>query len=77
MQEQLFGADVSGMVGLEDQLAAALSKAANEMARLECIDNEQRSEIYTILQAMQADTEAHRSLVGQWVSDRGQVQADA
>lgn len=77
MQEQLTGTDMTGMVGLEDQLAAALDRAANEMARLEYIDDEQRSEIYTILQAMQSDTQIHRNLVGRWVSDREQGRGDA
>jgi len=69
MQGQLPEAEIGGMVGIEDQLAAALTKATSQMARLEYMDDEQRSEIYTILQAMQADTQAHRCLVGQWVSD--------
>ena len=71
MQGQLPGA-IDGIVGIEDQLAAALSKATSQIARLDFMDDEQRSEIYTILQAMQTDTQAHRCLVGQWVSDSRQ-----
>lgn len=77
MQGQLPEADFGGVIGLEDQLAAALSKATTHMARLEYMDDEQRAEIYTILQAMQTDTEAHRCMVGQWVDDRMQGAGNA
>ena len=56
-------ADVSAVAKLEDQLAADLYQTADEIAHAECFDDEQRSEIYTILEALKADTQAHRAAV--------------
>jgi len=61
---------VSAVVGMEARLADKLSEAADEVAHTECFDQEQRAEIYTILQAMKADAEAHRNIVGRWVNER-------
>ena len=61
--------DVNKVVGIEDQLAAVLTKAAREVQHIEFNDQEQRAEVYTILRALQDDTAAHRRLVGRWVSD--------
>ena len=61
---------ISAIANVEAQIAAALAATANEVARAECFDTEQRSEIYAILQTMKNDCEAHRSLVGRWVNDR-------
>ena len=36
---------------------------------MEFFDQEQRAEIYTILQAMRADSQVHQEVVGRWVSD--------
>jgi len=64
-------ADVmSSAVGIEAQLAAKLAEAAEEVAHMEFFDQEQRAEIYTILQAMKADTQVHQEVVGRWVNDR-------
>jgi len=63
--------------GLEQQLAAALSETSEELAHAECFDTEQRSELYTILQTLIADTQAHRRCVGQWVRDRPRGAQDA
>ena len=60
---------MSDVAGIEAQLAAKLAEAADEVAHTECFDQEQRAEIYTILQAMKADSEVHRQLVGRWISD--------
>jgi len=61
---------VSTVVGMETRLAEKLTETADEVAHTECFDQEQRAEIYTILQAMKADTEAHRDIVGRWVNER-------
>ena len=55
--------DVSTMVNIENQLAASLTEASDEIAHTECLDEEQRAEVYTILQALKADTTSHRTLV--------------
>jgi hypothetical protein len=61
--------EVSRMAGLEDDLAAAIEQAADQIAHAECFDLEQRAEVYSILHALQADSAAHRQMLGQWVSD--------
>lgn len=64
-----FVVQLSAVVGMEDQLVDTLAQAASEVAHSECFDSEQRAEVYTILDALKADTAAHRSVVGQWVAD--------
>ena len=56
-------ADVSAMAKLEDQLSAVLYQTADEVAHMESFDDEQRSEIYAILETLKADTQAHRVAV--------------
>jgi len=65
-----FGSQISAMAKVEEQIAVALAATASQIARAECFDAEQRSEIYAILGTMKADSEAHRHLVGRWVNDR-------
>lgn len=60
---------ISDMAQIESRLAAKLREAASEVAHTETFDQEQRAEIYTILQAMRQDTEIHEKLVGRWVND--------
>lgn len=55
-------ADLSGAVGLEEQLASVLSKAVDGIAHTESLDCEQRAEIYEILAALRSDTQAHTAL---------------
>ncbi|MCK4601656.1 MAG: hypothetical protein KAU28_04275 [Phycisphaerae bacterium] len=59
----LTSGSISGMVKMEDQLAATLFEASDEIAHTECLDNEQRAEVYTILQALKSDTNSHRALI--------------
>ncbi|HUT61049.1 MAG TPA: hypothetical protein VNA25_24645 [Phycisphaerae bacterium] len=54
---------------VEDELARSLSRTSRQVAQAECFDDEQRAEVYTILQALRADTNAHQELLGTWVSD--------
>ena len=55
--------DVAQMASLEDKLAATLTETADEVARSECFDAEQRAEVYTILKTLKANTETHRAMV--------------
>ena len=57
------------VAGIEANLAAMLSEAEDEVAHMESLDTEQRAELYTILQALKADSQLHRQLVGQWAND--------
>ena len=55
--------DMSAVANLENRLAAELIDTADELAHTECLDCEQRSEIYTIIQSLQADTRMHQTQV--------------
>ena len=61
--------EMSRMARIEEDLAAAIEQAADQIAHAECFDLEQRAEVYSILHALQADSAAHRQLLGQWVSE--------
>jgi hypothetical protein len=60
----------SSLVGIEDRLAANLVQTARHVTHADTLDDEQRSEIYAILHALESDSRQHRAIVGQWVSDR-------
>ena len=61
--------EMSRMTRIEEELAAAIEQAADQIAHAECFDLEERAEVYSILHALQADSAAHRHMLGQWVSD--------
>ena len=52
--------DLSNIVELEEKLARALGRAWRDVAHIEWPDEEQRAEIYTILQALRDDSQVHR-----------------
>jgi hypothetical protein len=54
---------------IEQGLVDTVQAAAREVQYTECLDDEQRAEVYSILHALRNDTEAHRQIVGQWVND--------
>ena len=60
----------------DELFAAVLSETAGEVARTECFDMEQRSEVYSILEALQTDVQEHRKMLGCWVSDRTEEKSD-
>lgn len=62
--------ELSGIADMEEQLAQRLHQASKEIDHMDCFDDEQRAEIYTILKALKDDTRAHCDIVGQWISDR-------
>lgn len=55
--------EMSAMLSMEKQLAATLTEASDEIAHTECLDCEQRAEVYTIIQALKSDTKNHHELV--------------
>ena len=64
-------ADISRKaVRLEEELSDALKRTAEEIAHAECLDEEQRAEVYTILETLRSDTKTHRQVVGMWIRDR-------
>ncbi|MCP4377156.1 MAG: hypothetical protein GY794_13390 [bacterium] len=54
---------------IEQGLVDTVQAAAREVQYTECLDDEQRAEVYSILHALRNDTEAHREIVGRWVND--------
>ncbi len=57
------GVDFGQYISVESDIAASLLATADELAHTECFDQEQRAEIYAILQALQSDTENHRQTI--------------
>ena len=57
-------------VRLEEELSVSIRRTTEEMAHAECLDEEQRAEVYTILETLRSDTKTHRQVVGMWISDR-------
>ena len=47
---------------LESRIAGVLSRTTDEVAHSESFDEDQRSEIYTILSMIDADLNGHRSI---------------
>jgi len=77
-QGQYVPADISVVVAkIEDQLAGVLLRTTKDISHSECFDDEQRAEIYTILQTLKADTCLHRDIVGRWVSQSPREAAHA
>jgi len=54
---------------IEQDLVDTVRAAAKGVRHTECLDAEQRAEVYSILHALKNDTEAHREIVGQWIND--------
>ena len=67
--------DISDIASIENQLAAVLGNSVNQLPRMEGFDQEQRSEIYTILCTLKSETDAHCRTVGAWI-DQGSGRAD-
>jgi len=62
---------VSDLKKLEDELAAMLARTAGEVDHAECFDQEQRAEVYAILSALRADTQAHRTMLDRLAAQDG------
>jgi len=56
--------NIEEMAGAERRLAATLLAASDDVAHCECLDAEERAEVYAILEAIRADTDAHYQAVG-------------
>ncbi|MCD6304586.1 MAG: hypothetical protein J7M21_06455 [Planctomycetes bacterium] len=54
---------VEAAVGAESRLMAILSAASREIDHSECLDAEDRAEVYAIIKAISSDTQAHRRAV--------------
>lgn len=66
-------ADVAALASMEKQLAETLVRTAGELSHSQYLDDEQRGEIYAILQALRLDTDAHHAevaMLGTYISER-------
>lgn len=68
--------EIDGVAKLEQELVACLCQTARTIEHMDCFDQEQRAEIYTILKALRDDTQVHSEAMGRWASERKEV-ADA
>ncbi len=55
--------DLSEWANVESKISNSLTETTDELARAECFDQEQRAEIYAILQAIKNDTDNHRQMI--------------
>ncbi len=55
--------NLSELVSVESKICNSLTETTDELARAECFDQEQRAEIYAILQAIKNDTDNHRQTI--------------
>lgn len=55
--------DLSAWVQAEARIHDVLERTTEELAHAECFDEEQRAEIYAILQAIRTDERNHRAMV--------------
>ena len=58
-------ADLTKMTSLESGLAAALTQTSQEIAHSECLDTEQRAEVYSIIEAIKTNSQTHQVMVKQ------------
>jgi hypothetical protein len=56
-------ADPLGWADAESRIGDVLAQTSEELAHAECFNEEQRAEIYAILQAIKADTSNHQQIV--------------
>jgi len=55
--------NIQAVAAMENMLAASLTATSSEVAHSEYLNVEQRSEVYSILDALRADTEHHKKAV--------------
>ena len=55
--------DLGELAGIVSRLAATLEKAVRQISHSECLDQEQRSEAWAILDAIQTNSLAHRNTI--------------
>lgn len=55
--------NLQAAAGMESRLAADLTATSGEIAHSEYLSVEQRSEVYSILEALRSDTEHHKKAI--------------
>jgi hypothetical protein len=55
--------NIQAVATMENRLASSLTATSSEVAHSEYLSVEQRSEVYSILEALRADTEHHKKAI--------------
>jgi hypothetical protein len=55
--------EVKDIAGMEHRLSSMLGQTRYEVCHAECLDSEERAEVYAILDALQSETEAHKKTI--------------
>lgn len=63
--------DLSAAADLEKKLASTLRQTTQEISRMEGLDDEQRAEVYAILETLTSDTKVHLAMAGMLAGKRG------
>jgi hypothetical protein len=72
----LISSETSSLQALEADLAAALGETIDDIEHADCLDADQRAEVYTILKTMLTDAAHHGSVLEAWVNQVLQEKAD-
>jgi len=70
-------AELTKMTSLEKGLAAALTQTSREIAHSECLDTEQRAEVYSIIEAIRTNSQTHRVMVRKLASKLKEAEGNA
>jgi hypothetical protein len=54
---------VRTLAGMESRLAVFVGQTRQDVAHAECFDDEQRAEVYAILEAIESDTNVHKKTI--------------
>ena len=72
----VISSETSSLRALEADLAAALGETIDDIEHADCLDPEQRAEVYTILKAMLTDAANHGSVLETWINQVLREKAD-
>ena len=72
----VISSETTSLRALEADLAAALGETIDDIEHVDCLDPEQRAEVYTILKTMLTDAANHGSVLEAWISQVLQEKAD-
>lgn len=73
----IYQSDLRDLLQSESQLAARIDALYKRLDRIDCLDEEQRAELYSILQALKHDSQSTGELLAGLSARMGQETADA
>jgi len=72
----VISSETSSLRALEADLAAVLGETIDDIERADCLDSDQRAEVYTILKTMLTDAANHGSILETWINEVLREKAD-